>query len=109
MSRRLILSLGGLALAAAAALAVRLASPAPASAAPRPAYEHKVLLLAYDDYKEKADYKEIERREKDTFRAVLAFHEYALNHHGKEGWHVVGIEAKTPAQTVFYLERPAAP
>jgi len=110
MPRRIVLALGALALAVAGLLvAGPLDAPRVASAAAPPAHEYKVLLIAFDDYKEKEDYKAIERREKDTFRAVLAFQEYALAHHGKEGWRLIHVEAKTPAQAIFYLERPLAP
>ncbi len=72
-----------------------------------PRWEYRVFRLDYLEYKDKADYTQLLRREGP--RGVeSAFHEHVLGHLGKEGWEfVMLLERKDSNQVYFYLKRPA--
>lgn len=92
----------------AAALVAAIVSAAPAGRPARAengAVDHKVVLVAFDDYKDTDQYKQAERELKSAHLAVLRMHELALQKLGREGWELVWVEAKTPAQATFYLKR----
>jgi hypothetical protein len=63
------------------------------------------VLLSFDDYKESEEYKQAEKELKSQLAAVLRMHEFVLTELGKQGWELVSVEGKTPAQTTFYLKR----
>src|SRR5438477_577345 len=90
------------AVVAAAVVALTARSPASASSS---VVEHKVVYLSFEDYKDTDIYKQTERDLKSTGAAVLRMHEIALGELGKQGWELVSVEGKTPAQAVFYLKR----
>jgi hypothetical protein len=102
------MTLPALALAAAVALAAPPRAPV-AAAAPAPTFEHKVLHLDYDEYKDTDVYKRLERDLKSSYLATLQMQEIALDRLGAEGWELVAVEQSTPAKPTFYLKRASAP
>lgn len=72
---------------------------------PRPAVEYRVYHLAFDDYEKTEEWKQVLAASKDTFRAVFAFHELALENLGRDGWELVHVDGKAPSAVTFYLKR----
>ena len=103
-SHRLRAALAAGAIAAAVTVGLALGTRLPGASALGPV-EHKVILLSYDDYKELEEFKQAEKELKSQLAAVFRMHEIALVELGKQGWELVSVEGKTPAQTVFYLKR----
>ncbi len=110
--RRLFLAAALLGAAAAGLFAILAFGAAPfATAAPPPpattAFEYRVLVVDFDEYRDAEVYKQAERDLGSPFRATLRMHELALNRVGAEGWELVETVQKTPAQALFYLKRAA--
>jgi spermidine/putrescine-binding protein len=100
---RAFLLAAGAAVGLAAGLA--LAARAPVAAAAAPQFEHKVVAVDFDDYKDTEVYRNVERETKSPYAAALRMQELALEKLGAEGWELVAVDQRVPAKAVFYLKR----
>ncbi|RMG18774.1 MAG: hypothetical protein D6731_01265 [Planctomycetota bacterium] len=80
--------------------------PAGAQQRSRPTWEYRVFVLDAEDFRDKADYREILRRH-GSRKAEAAFREHVLNHLGPEGWELVQVEPRSAGLAYLYLRRPA--
>jgi hypothetical protein len=87
-------------------LSVGVYAPRAAAAAPPAAYEHSVVLLDFEQYKEDKEYKDLEKQHGSPWLAQFAYQELVLTRAGAAGWELVAVAVqKTPAQSVFYLKK----